>query len=410
MNKKERMRKRRITVSEYIFIWGIIFAPMQALRVFKFGPGEILLILWMMTVFFKKGHSSHGIVFNAINKYQLANLLMMILGMLVDIIIYGTRTRMSALVTDYLSHLFMFLLSISILNMFLDTEIDDINHVLSKIVVWGACVYGAMLLYGMYISGSLFGIRLWMSGNTRFIGLTTNPHQLGMITGTGLFFSLYLMSTEISIIKKCFFLIIAGIWFWVSSSLKSDTMTVSYVICLASFLFLKTSKIEKNPLARRRNFVILTFFLIIEGLALSGKLVGILSDFISEAGNGEDRLVIWQTGFGQLLEKPLGFITGLGPGSHTGRYMLSGNEIEAHNTYVQLVLDAGVFICIYYIITLFRIIKHPFAKNTYLILSVLYFALYGFGGNMNRRVLVWFTYTMVGIIFNKTEGTKISQV
>ena len=140
------------------------------------------------------------------------------------------------------------------------------------------------------------------------------------------------------------------------------------------------------------------------------RLWNILTDFVMDGGNGEHRLKLWSSALNRLLDRPISLFVGLGPGGHTDMYMrASGNETETHNTYVQIAMNSGILILAYYITTIIMIIRRPFAKNTYLVLAVTYFILYGFGGNMNRRVLVWFTYAICWILFKKTQGMEVSR-
>ena len=88
---------------------------------------------------------------------------------------------------------------------------------------------------------------------------------------------------------------------------------------------------------------------------------------------------------------------------------ITGHEMEAHNTYVQQILNSGIFICLYYIRMIFDLVKNPMEKNTFLVIAVMYFVLYGFGGNMNRRVMVWFTFTIALVLFEKTRDLEISE-
>lgn len=396
---------------EMLLVWGIILAPMTALRVFKFGPGEILLILWMILTFFKNNKFNNGVRFiiNKIGKYQLANMVMMFVGMVFGLFLYDENVNINAGLVDFSSHLFMFLLVCSLLLYFHKKSVTEINYILNKIVTWGVVVYSFLLLYATYVSQSFLGIRLWMGQGYRFLGLALNPHQIGMITGSCLFFSLYLMSTKEKIKEKSYYLLVAFLWFWISRSLRSDTMTICYVVCFVFWSFFKVGKITKDRVKRQNNFIIIGLFLGIAGVVFSPILFNVLKGFIVEAGNGLGRIELWQSGLSQFIDKPACFFTGLGPGSHTGLYMiLSGNEMEAHNTYVQLILNSGIFICLYYIATVLGIIKNPWYKNTYLVLAIVYFFMYGFGGNMNRRALVWFTYTICWILFLKTSGTEVS--
>ena len=403
-----------LSLLDYVFIFGIVLAPIQDLRIWKFGPGEILLIGWMIAVFFGRNPSSvypsGTLAISDIGKYQIANVCMMMIGMFVNTIIYHATLNIVVIATDLFSHLFMFFLSSCIVLYFEERDLKDINSIIQRIVVYGMVIYGFLWVYATYINTSIFGKKLWLGGRGyRFLGLGSNPHQIGMITGVGVCFSLYIASIKQELKDKVLFVLVAGIWLLLSFSLRSDTLTLTYVFLAATTVLLKTLKKNTGIETKRSNNAIIVVFTIILIILNLPRLWGALNGFIMEAGNGLGRIELWETGLGQFSDKLLCFFTGLGPGAGTGTYMrLSGNEIEAHNTYIQQILNSGIFICLYYIFMVLKIIKNPTSKNTFLVAGVLYFILYGFGGNMNRRVLVWFTFTMVVILIQKTERTEIA--
>lgn len=411
--KTKLQEKRSWFFQDELFVWGIVLAPMTALRVWKLGPGEILLSLWMLATFFGSNPStkyqSGTLAFSMIGKYQLFNISMMTFGLIVNVILYHVTVSIGPNVTSLLTHFFVFLVSSCMVIYFEERPIVEINNVIRKIVIRGAIIYSALLLYAMFFGTSLFGVKLWLgSRGYRFLGLALNPHQIGMITGPGLIFSFYLIGTIREWWKKSLYILLAGIWFWISLSLRSDTLTISYVILVAMVLGLKLLKSTDDPELRHRNNIVIIITIGIVFVVLLPRLWNRLVDFISGAGNGLGRIELWQAGLGQFRDKPVCLFTGLGYDAGTGLFMKSGNEIEAHNTYVQQILSGGIFVFISYSLMLFQLIKKPTEKNTWLVCLVMYFFLYGFGGNMNRRVLVWFTYTMVMILTEKTRNTEIA--
>ena len=392
---------------DWLLIWGLILAPMTALRIYKFGPGELLLIAWMLGVLVENKRSTEtrgrvSVKLNSISIYQVANLVFMFVGMLVNLLLYKEIKGFSTIFTTFFSHAFMFLFVVQLFRYFEKRSTADINRLLSKLVVRGVTTYVILLLYSELINESLFGIKLWMGGHSRFLGLALNPHQIAMITGAGVFLALYLSSEAILVKKKVLYISVAGLWFLVSLSTKSDTMTLCYVICLTYIVFMKFVKIgSERKSSGYRDYLTMMALGIMAVLIVSPLLFGLLSNFVSTAGNGLGRMKLWQSAFGELIEKPIGFLVGLGPGGNTGYIMTTGSEAEAHNTYVQLCLNSGILICLFYVYSIGGIIKKPFYKNIYLVSAVLFFLLYGIGGNMNRRVLVWFTYAVCAILFEK---------
>ena len=413
--KEKKRYNSQLSIIDIVLIWGIILAPMTALRIFKYGPGEVLLIIWMLAVFIGDNHSTKyepfSLPLNDISLYQLANLTMMFVGMIVNIFVYHGTVEIADAVVVFSTHFFMFLLSCCLFLYFEECPLEKIHKILSRIFVYGVFVYGVLLVYALYYDITLFGKSLWLGGRGyRFKGLANNPHQIGMITGSGLCFSLYLMSTSTRILNKILYFAATCGWFWISLSTRADTMTICYVLMGVFAVIILIPKITDNQ--EQRIHIYLALF-ITSGLAFAlntPKIWRAFTTFVSEAGNGLGRIELWKSGLSQFQEKIICILTGLGPTGGSGivkRY--SGIEVEAHNTYVQQIINSGIFICIYYIGITLKMIRRPLEKNTFLIMAVVYFLLYGFGGNMNRRVLVWFTYSMVLILLEKTKGTKISK-
>ena len=410
-----KIRIRKDSLENNLFIWGIIFAPMTALRIFKFGPGEVLLILCMLLMVYKQYAAGSLIRLNfstIISRYQIANLVMMMIGMGTRALFYQESTGISNSLTDIFSHVFMLLLAGSIITFLGQEDARKINRKIQKITIYGAALYGFLLFYARFINTSLFGHRLWLGYYYRFLGLALNPHQIGMITGAGLFFSLYLANLpETKTREKRLLFASAVIWFIVSLSLQSDTLTLCYILLVVIYLFLRIVKSGRDLYTRRINLSILFLVCLILFIVLLPRLTDLFVGFVSEAGNGLGRVELWISGLGQFAERPVCLFTGLGPGSGTGMFMSkSGNEIEAHNTYVQQILDSGIIICLFYWVMILNLLKGFLKNNTYLLLCVLYFVLYGFGGNMNKRVLVWFTYSIVYLLFKKENEKRAAAV
>lgn len=399
-----------------LFVLGIILAPMTALRIYKFGPGEMLLIVWMILVLLGKNscniYTPGSLPITLIGRYQIANIIMMMVGMVMNFILYQGQTAVGTILTTFFTHAFMFIFSSCVFLYFDERELQGINLIIRKIVLRGAIIYGLLLLYALYINTHLLGIELWLGNRGyRFLGLALNPHQIAMITGVGIFFSLYLSSVEERLALKLFYYMFAFLWFIISLSLRSDTLTLTYIILLPLMIFLKILKSTKSEDIRSRNLFFMIGVVVLFTIALLPWIWNHLHNFVVTAGNGLGRLDLWVSGMSQFKEKPICFITGLGPGGNTGQFMtVTGNEIEAHNTYIQQILNSGVLIFLYYFYVIVELLKKPLEKNTFLFLSIMYFVVYGFGGNMNRRVLVWFTYTIAMILFEKTKDTEISEL
>lgn len=395
---KEYFDVQYLEKKDFLLIWGIIFAPFTALRILKFGPGEILLIIWMV-IELKKNFSSIRLTF--INYYQIYNLVVMAIGFCIEAAFYNKPFNMG-IVIDYFSHIFMLLLVLSLIKFYRRCPLMRINEILKYISLWGAPLYFLLFLYGYFVSTYFLGVKMWLGNKTRFMALALNPHQIGMITGAMIFFTLYLIEYNKKEKQRIYYYMIIIVWYFISLTLKSDTLKAVYILLLLFYIVLLILNQIQNTYYKK-NFLMLIFILALISLPfLLRPFVDRFEKFVAEAGNGDGRLELWYYSLKRLSERPIGIIVGMGPGGNTGLYMVaSGHEMEAHNTYVQQLLNGGISIVIFYFIMIYKLLKNFLHKNIYLVLNILYFVLYGCGGNMNRRALMWFTYATVFAIFEK---------
>ena len=393
--------------SDYLLIFGIILAPFTALRIVKFGPGEILLIIWIIYVF---KHDIKKIKFIFLNYYQVYNLIMLCVGFCYNSLI-NDKIISIEIIIDYFSHLFMFLFTLSLVNFYIHINIERINEIIRNITIFGVPIYFILYLYAYYISGNLFGIKMWIGHRDRFMALALNPHQIGMITGAMIFFTLYLIVLTKQIKVKILLLLATLIWLYISIETKSDTLTLVYVLSVFIYVIMKLVKSNISKTSKKKFLFVIGIVFIFLLVCVYDIVLYKFRTFIAEAGNGEGRLVIWTYSLNRISNMPFGLLFGLGPGGNTGLYMIrSGHEMEAHNTYIQQILNCGISVFLFYLFIIYKLTKDVFEKNTYLVLNILYFVFYGCGGNMNRRALMWFTYATVWALFEKTKDTWISKI
>lgn len=389
-----------IKLSDWLLVIGVVLAPFTALRVFKFGPGEVLLIIWMLIIF---GKNSERIRYLWLNVYQFANIAMMVVGGALAKVVYSEPLS----ITELLSHVFMLLLSTMLVNYYQDSTQEKTQKLIKMINLIGLPLYAFLLVWGLFISNYFLGHNMWMSNRSRFLALALNPHQIGMITGAMVFFTLFTGSIVKKRIVRIFYILCAVGWYVIGTYTNSSSMEISYLGSAIVVVYLGICRFYgKTEEKRRKALITLVIITLILCLVFFPTIKRMFLGWVSADANGNERLDLASSAFKVLNEKPTGYLFGLGPGSHTGRYMRSGNEQEFHNTYVQLMVNSGFVIVLWYVLATLRIIRKPQEMNPFLVGVVVFFLLYGFGGNMNRRVWVWFTYTTVIALSQKENHNE----
>lgn len=372
-------------IENTLLILGLLVAPLTSLRVWKIGPGELLLFLWCLLVMIRRRY----IVINLITKFWYIFIFLLTIGTLFGNAIITQRTMEIEEVFTYV----FFTLFITSLVTFFDGN-NNVQFILKRIYWLDLIFFTFLFLYGTYVGQSIFGMKLWFGG-VRFTGGALNPHQFAYTSGPMVIAGLYLASEKKSFLKK--FLTYASVipFFVMSIATLSATLTATFAILFFLFIFLSLTY-DKNSQRRTKRIIIFSIIIIILILLSAENLYEIFINFVYSDPNGPGRFELWYDSINTWKLSP---IVGLGLYGSAGAER--GISIEAHNTYFQLLLNSGIIGLSLYLYFVYKLGKFTI-KSKHAFLMVMFFVLYGFGGYSFRRVYIWY-FTITAYYLVKTE-------
>jgi len=372
-------------IENTLLILGLLAAPLTSLRVWKIGPGELLLFLWCLLVMIRRRY----IVINLITKFWYIFIFLLTIGTLFGNAIITQRTMEIEEVFTYV----FFTLFITSLVTFFDGN-NNVQFILKRIYWLDLIFFTFLFLYGTYVGQSIFGMKLWFGG-VRFTGGALNPHQFAYTSGPMVIAGLYLASEKKSFLKK--FLTYASVipFFVMSIATLSATLTATFAILFFLFIFLSLTY-DKNSQRRTKRIIIFSIIIIIIILVSTENLYEIFINFVYGDPNGPGRFELWYDSINTWKLSP---IVGLGLYGSAGAER--GIRTEAHNTYFQLLLNSGIIGLSLYLYFVYKLGKFTI-KSKHAFLMVMFFVLYGFGGYSFRRVYMWY-FTITAYYLVKTE-------
>jgi len=372
-------------IENILLILGLLLAPLTSLRVWKIGPGELLLFLWCLLVMIRRRY----IVINLITKFWYIFIFLVTIGTL-----FGNAiiTQRAIEIDEFFTYVF-FTLFITSLVTFFDGN-NNVQFILKRIYWLDLIFFTFLFLYGTYVGQSIFGMKLWFAG-VRFTGGALNPHQFAYTSAPMVIAGLYLASEKNSFLNK--FLTYASVipFFVMSTATFSATLTATFAILFFLFIFLSLMN-DKNSQRRTKKIIIFSILIIIIILLSAENLYEIFINFVYSDPNGPGRFELWYASINTWKLSP---IVGLGLYGSAGAER--GIRSEAHNTYFQLLLNSGIIGLSLYLYFVYKLGKFTI-KSKYAFLLVMFFVLYGFGGYSFRRVYMWY-FTITAYYLVKTE-------
>ena len=199
------------------------------------------------------------------------------------------------------------------------------------------------LLLGDLVGIRFFGIDPWYQ-EQRFQGWSTNPNQIGLLIAPCLPLSFWLLATSENIVAKGFWIFFAVLTALIGIISYSDALILAWLVVFFSSLVFAAIRNRKsiysifgqlkNPSQALAVFFVLTSTLI----ALSFVESRVLA-ILEEGNQAGIRMTLWQHCLDAWSMSPW---VGLGPGPHSG-YISALEEVEAHNTLLDVLSAAGVF-------------------------------------------------------------------
>lgn len=358
---------------DWVLVVGITFSPMNELRIWKLGPGEILLLIWSFRYLSKLFSARLNSIFF---RFWLLFLPCISIGAAYCVLFYPDEADPMGLLTFAL---FAFI-SIAIVEGLQDRPSQRIRNTIYAIGVAPAFWYMFLYIYSRKVRARFLGAALWYM-NVRFSGGANNPHHIAPLLCAALFINMiHLLDRDASLFRKALAAVSMFFCGFVSLKTKSSTLIVAVVISFGFFAYYLSMRYLKEKTQRW----IATSVLIIVFAALVGifqeKLYDYVFEWVESDANGLGRFDIFYS-IGDMLRK--GWLTGLGPGTHG-----MNGTIEFHNSYLEFLAMGGVIgitLFIIFSVRLYRTIR----IDPIMSFCVIPFYAYGLGGFSMRRMSFW---------------------
>ena len=338
-------RTHRSDVLTLLYGVGLALTSATQLRLpsLPIGPGEVLLVVWLMCAVFAglvRGTLNVNAVSRAFLLFWMTALSLLSLGTLVAIVI--DRFQPASLY-DFVAFLLSALTSVMFV---LQPELRrrSIAVIDTLLVGIGGSQFllAALLLVGVRYVGP---IDSFYEG-ARFQGWSNNPNQLAFVLLALPLFALYRLGRQRRTGRRIWFAFLAACPILPGALCFSNALFFAWTAglsILAGVAWVRSARNTDAGYLRRASRLILVPLVALSVAGLLGPTaVELASTGLSRGYNygdhGADRVNRWKFGLQAALNSPL---VGLGPGSFSGPYQPFGGG-EAHNTLIDWGSSTGL--------------------------------------------------------------------
>jgi O-antigen ligase len=219
-----------------------------------------------------------------------------------------------------------------------------------------------------------------ISYDGRFVGLSQNPHQIGILLTTYIAFMFFKRGEGIKYASFHFLSLFCAFILFIL--IKSTTLIFAYsfiaVICFAK-IYLRFNLRNK----------ILTIILV---TLITSILLSYILEYFTEllSNNGKSdasgRFALWDNAITAIYN---GNLLGLGPGAHSGE-LKPYEGTEAHNVFLDILMQGGIisllFYLIIYFIAFFKSIKYKYFAWTIALIALFVSQMSGY---FLRNIFAW---------------------
>lgn len=383
------VNKKQNSKLDFLIILGVVLAPMTGLRIWKIGPGELLVLLWCLVNSYNNKNVKYS-TFHLI--FWILFILCILIGTLIGIVYYPQEV-IPLQVTTYI---YLMVISLGTYIGLMNRELAEVEYIIERISVIGILWNVFLYIYSLTISPFFLNANLWYGNVNRFSGGGINPHQLAVFLGA-IIFICYRNFLKYSGKKKIYNLILIILGLFIANETASSTLIMSIVITAGIAVILKIITIFNSY---RDKLVVFTLLIVLGVTFMILNYNNIMSNFIGWVAsdpNGLGRLEIFSSITDSLSKS---FLFGLGPGNHA-----FDGAAEYHNTYLEILAMCGVVGFIIFIPYNLRVIKNMMIDYS-LFLIVLPLYIYGLAGFAMRRLVYWEIFMIVVVISEKKLQSK----
>lgn len=366
---------------DIIFAIGLVLTTMTNLRFYDLpiGFGEMILLGWLL---FQWAFSLSARTLRIDKKafpvllFWFFLILLQLFGSLVGIA--RNRFQISPAIHNLIAYGFSFLVC---LTLSLKDQMVTMNQKIKTTVSFGIVIFFILLVYAKLIDSRLFGISL-MYGSARFSGGANNPNQLALFVSTLPMWSLHFLSEKkYSNKKKLYWFLLFASSIIIGLFTGSDAIYSAWILIIA----LAFIRVIGNRIKMPFNIIILltTFIVGLAIILLSPESILHLLNKIKEIDRDRSRLALWRMGLSTGLESPV-----VGYGFGAGVNGFGDIQMEAHNTYIDLFIQAGSFGVALLLMLIFRI-YYSAKNNIYSLLSMFCIFVYAGAHLVIRQPIFW---------------------
>lgn len=341
-------------IRDAILALGLLLSTATQFRMpgapFGLGPGEILLLSWMLATSLDLVAHRNPAVSPAVSRMLLfwaVFALAECLGQLVGLAIEPVRDTAGAMRTTQ-AYVLVAVLSCLVVTL---PEVEAHLRRVTLVMVGCGALATSGLIGGAYGKLPSFGLSFWLYD--RFIGWSINPNQAGLSCTVLALLALHLAETEARTRTRLFALACAVPPFIAGILTRSDSFTLAVLAAGPVFLGMKLLQWAfLDDRGRRVRSVLASFALFSMTAALLGaapfmpaaieKAQESAVAMMEQNDQAEDRFALWRAATEIGLDAAM---MGMGPGPHitSKAWKFPPPELgEAHNTVLDLFTQGGV--------------------------------------------------------------------
>lgn len=404
---KNQIQKNKASFNIILLMLGLVMSSATQLRFSEnipIGFGEIMLSIWMLfelSSFFLRKKSqitSSGMIVLLI----LLILLCFLIGTVESI--HNNLFFINDFFRNFFPILFSFIISFVLIN--IKDKVSYFYNFIFYFPIFFIFPLFLLLLYSFF-QPRLFSYTIF---EYRFLGLSTNPNQLALYLCVIPFMLLLRISIFHSRFQKIMSILFMLACFAISYFCKSDALTLSWVVSIpfCVFYLIQGYKINIKTLKSVFLKIVLPSILAVTVLfVLFFQLQNLETEFISrseaEGNQGGVRVALWQNGIRVMLDSPL---FGLGPGAFSG-IEKPYDSMEAHNTFIDLGINAGFIGLFFYLCLIFLVARLLFKKSKILFVWVISLILFSVFHFVLRQPIFW-VYLLIPYLFLK-QGNIVGE-
>ncbi len=331
-------------ISNFELIWlaiGIVFAVSTQLRLGRpVGPGELMLVLWMIAVTPRLLRIPLRDLFlrHPLTLFWVGSLASMTLGL-----VWGMATHRvpPSGPRDLLTYCFDTLFVVCFVH---SGVLNAHRRLMAYFAIFATFFYAFQL--AIAVRSPMFGPFKLI--DFRFTGLTDNPNQVALIICTLPFFALIAWS-EATKMTRFFLALSIPLALGLQVACGSDGLTVAWAAIVgfaALFTFRSIAKLwtgQPAPLPSVMRLTALIGLVLVGCLTFSAQIADKMGDVedkvINQGHQADDRFLLWSHGLQAWSED---WTFGLGPGAHSG-FLAPHQEVESHSSYIEWGSIGGIF-------------------------------------------------------------------